>query len=105
MAQDKEIKTKGELLKILKSLPIMNKRHRNERICGLIGHSRIQTACFGYYSCGRCGQQLGDTLGSVYSFANETVIIGHKCPKCKENYKKCTWKDKLYVKNPFKKEV
>ena len=100
----KEIKSKEDLLKILKTIPVNDRQQRNEIVCSLIGHSRIQTTCFGYYSCGRCGQQLGDTLGSVYPFAEKVVVIGHNCEKCRSNYKECSWKDKLYVKNPFKKD-
>ena len=99
----KEIKTKQELLKILKTLPITDKDHRNSVICSLIGHSNISTTCFGYRNCGRCGDQLGDSLGGVDYGIKEAVIVGHKCKVCKENYKKCDWKDKLYVPDPFKK--
>lgn len=97
----KEIKTKEALLKVLKGLSIKNKDHRNSVICALIGHSRICTTCFGYRNCGRCGDQLGDSLGSIDYGIKEAVIIGHNCPACKVNYAKCDWKDKLYVKNPF----
>jgi hypothetical protein len=98
----KEIDTKEQLLKILKILPTKNRKHRNAVVCSLIGHSRIQRFFWGYFSCGRCGDQLGDTLCSVYPFANKAVVIGHDCDKCRENYKECTWKDKLYTQNPFK---
>jgi len=98
---NREIKNKTDLLNILKTLPVKDKDHRNSIICSLIGHSKICTTFFGYRNCGRCGQQLGDNLGSIDSFAKECVIIGHKCKVCIENYKKCDWKDKLYVKNPF----
>lgn len=89
-------------LKVLR--PFENKRQRNEIVCALIGHSRIQETCFGYYNCSRCGQQLGDTLGGFYPFASEVVIVGHDCRVCRKNYKKCTWRDKLYCPDPFKKD-
>lgn len=98
----KEIKNKKELLEALKRLPLKNKGHRNSVICSLIGHSRISTTCFGYRNCGRCGDQLGDSLGSVDYGAKKAVVIGHNCTECRENYKTCDWKDKLYVPNPFK---
>ena len=69
--------------------------------CALFGHSRIQSGCFGYWYCGRCGQQLGDSLAGAYS-VKDFVIIGHGCDKCRANYKKCTWKDKFLTPNPFK---
>jgi len=99
----KEIKTKKQLLEALKPLPINSESHRNSIICSLIGHSNICTICFGYRYCGRCGDQLGDSLGSVDSGAKDCVIIGHNCQTCQVNYKKSTWKDKLYVQPPFTK--
>ncbi|MBP8689027.1 hypothetical protein KBH77_01600 [Patescibacteria group bacterium] len=101
--QKEDIKTKEELLKILDKIPIKNKQQRNELVCSLIGHSRICDTFWGYRYCGRCGAQLGDSLGSIDFGAKESVIIGHNCPTCRENYKKCDWRDKLYVKNPFTK--
>ena len=98
-----EIKTLKQLLTVLKTLPFKDDIQRNDIVCSLIGHSNIQTSFFGYYNCGRCSQQLGDSLGSFYSGAETAVVIGHNCKKCKENYKKCDWKDKLYVEDPFAK--
>ncbi len=60
--------------------------------------------CFGYRHCGRCEDLLGDNLGSVDPGQPEAVIIGHNCKTCRANYKKCTWKDKLFVKNPFSRK-
>lgn len=96
--------TKTELLKKLKLLQPKTLSQRNTLTCALIGHSRIQTVFFGYYSCARCGDQLGDTLGSVYSEASNAVIVGHNCKTCRKNYKQLMWKDKLYAPNPFEKE-
>jgi len=101
--EEKEIKTKKELLDVMKNIPVKNKGHRNSVICSLIGHSRISTTCFGYRNCGRCGDQLGDSLGSFDYGIKEAVIIGHDCEICQNNYKNCTWKDKLYTPNPFTK--
>jgi hypothetical protein len=102
---EKEIKSKKELLEVLKNIPIKNKQQRNDIVCSLIGHSKICTTYFGYRYCGRCGQQLGDSLGSIDYGAKKSVIIGHNCEVCRNNYKECDWKDKIYVKNPFKKEA
>ena len=87
-----------EKLKLLKP---KNKKQRNEIVCALIGHSMIQKTWFGYYDCARCGMRMGDTLGDVYPL-EDVVIVGHNCKKCKTNYKKLTWKDKLYCPDPFK---
>ena len=71
--------------------------------CALFGHSNIQTSFWGYFNCGRCGFQVGDSLASSYPQATKVVIIRHNCQKCRDNYKKLTWKDKILTPNPFKK--
>lgn len=100
----KEIKTKSNLIKVLEHLPFEDDAQEKNAICSLIGRSRIQTHCFGYYNCGRCGDQLGDTLGSIYRGAEDAVIVGRACAKCLANYKKCDWKDKYLAPNPFPKK-
>lgn len=92
------IMTKRQLLTTLKPLP---KESQASVTCALIGHSRIQTMCFGYYNCARCGDQLGDTLASIYNGAEKAVVVGHKCKVCERNYKECTWKDKFMCPDPF----
>ncbi len=99
----KEIKTKKELLEVLEKIPMRDEEHKKKIICSLIGCSRISTTCFGYRNCARCGTQLGDNVGSMDYGATEAVVVGHNCKTCRKNYKKCTWKDKFLVENPFKK--
>lgn len=75
-------------------------------VCSLLGHSDITEFCFGYHSCARCGTQLGDSLGGAYLNERE-VIINHRpggkpCKACRTNYKILSWKDKLFVQDPFK---
>lgn len=70
-------------------------------VCQLIGHSRIQTYCFGYYSCARCDAQVGDSLGGVYLGAKQTVVVGHNCETCRDNYSKLGWQDKFMCPDPF----
>jgi hypothetical protein len=96
--------TKKDLLKKLKALALHTNDDRNEVVCALIGHSRIQTTFFGYFYCGRCEAQLGDSLGSIYPDAEKVVLVGHNCKTCRANYKNMTWRDKLYAPDPFKKE-
>ena len=72
-------------------------------VCALVGHSRIQTHCFGYYYCARCDAQVGDALGSVYSGATKAVVVGHNCATCRKNAKALTWCDMMLAPNPFKK--
>lgn len=92
--------TKKELLKKIKLLGDLTNDQRNSVVCSLIGHSKIQTFCFGYYSCARCGTQIGDSLGGAYSGEN-AVVVGHDCDTCRSNFKNCTWKDKIFSPNPF----
>ena len=96
--------TKIELKKKIKALGKITDTARNSIICSLVGHSRISTYCFGYRNCARCGDQVGDSLGSIDPGAKEAVIVGHNCKACKANFKECTWKDKLFVKDPFAKD-
>ena len=103
MAQATEQITKPQLMAKLKALGRVTKQQRNEVVCALVGHSRIQEYCFGYYTCGRCGEQLGDGLGGVYPSAPKVVIVGHNCKTCRANYAECDWRDKLYAPEPFKK--
>ena len=79
----------------------MDVETRNGVVCSLIGHSRIQTACFGYFHCARCGAQVGDTLASSYEGAKTAVVVGHKCIACVANYQACTWRDKIFAPDPF----
>lgn len=64
----------------------------NAVVCALIGHSRVQDVCFGYWNCARCGAQVGDSLGSSYN-ASHVVAVDHHCDDCRRNVKGLTWKD------------
>lgn len=69
-------------------------------VCALIGHSRLRTFCLGYNYCGRCGAQLGDSLGGSFQVRAE-VMQGHTGKEegctCKTNSKRLTWRDKYLV--------
>ncbi len=93
--------TEREFLERLDAFQIEDERTRNKVVCALLGHSKIQKYFMGYYSCARCGAQVGDSLGSTYGSAPETVIVGHNCPTCRENYAKLGWQDKLFTPEPF----
>ena len=67
--------------------------------CAAFRHSNIESICFGYHYCERCGVQVGDTLMGVYE-NNSAFIIGHNCDTCKENWKKLTFVDKFLVTIP-----
>lgn len=72
-----------------------------EIYCVLVGHSKIQTTCFGYVHCARCEAQIGDRLGSIFDMT-DSVIVGHNCDRCQENYKKLLFSKKFLCPNPFK---
>ena len=67
--------------------------------CVWFGHSDILHGFFGYMSCGRCGEQVGDSLGGAYT-NSRAVIVGHDCEHCRANYKRLTWKDKFMAPDP-----
>lgn len=94
--------TKREVLARIKGL---EPRIAEATVCALVGHSRIQTHCFGYYNCARCGQQVGDTLAGSYSGAEKAVVVGHNCDTCRENAKALTWRDTLLAPDPFAVEA
>ena len=95
--------TLSELKKKIKALGKIDAATRNSIICSLVGHSHISTMCFGYRYCARCGDQVGDSLGSIDMGVKEAVIVGHNCPECKKNFEACTIFDKIFVRNPFSK--
>lgn len=92
--------TREDMVRKLEALGEITAPERNRITCALIGHSRIVTYCFGYVSCARCGDQIGDTLGGMTNLEN-SVVVGHACDICRANYEKLGWQDKLFVPNPF----
>jgi hypothetical protein len=93
--------TEDEFLSRIKVLGLPEGDVRIKRVvCALVGHSNIVTNCFGYKNCARCDEQVGDSLGGVWSGA-KAVIVDHDCETCRENYAKMDWKDKLFVEDPF----
>ena len=93
--------TKKDLQEKIKLLGLKDKEQIKKVACSLIGHSNIISTCFGYVHCGRCGDQIGDTLAGCYP-VDKCVIIDHNCSLCRKNYKKLNWKDKFMTPNPFK---
>ena len=90
--------TRKELAKALKGIPAAK---RKAVTCSLIGHSRmLEPPCFGYWSCGRCEAQIGDSLGGAFS-AKDAVVKGHGCPDCEKNAKALTWQDKALMPDPM----
>jgi hypothetical protein len=95
--------TKTELLKKIAALGKISDAQKRSVTCSLIGHSRVVSMCFGYVNCGRCEDQIGDTLGGA-SDMSKRVAIGHRdketggvCATCLTNYKKLDWRDKVFL--------
>ena len=89
-------KNKTTLVKVIDA-PDVTKRV----MCAHWGHSNIVTSFFGYIYCARCGEQIGDYLGSVWR--NERAVqVGHDCEVCHENYGKLQTADKFLAPDPFK---
>lgn len=93
---------KLELKEKIKGLEPLTDDQRNDIICALIGHSAIETYCFGYVNCARCGCQTGDTLGGIPH--NIKVMVGHNCENCENEFNKLGWEHKLLVRNPMFKQ-
>ncbi len=60
------------------------------------GHADYISMCFGYVYCGRCNEQIGDTLAGIYN-PTDKMVVGHKCKKCDKVKSKLNKLDKLIV--------
>lgn len=68
--------------------------------CALWGHSyRIVTNCFGYKYCGRCGQQVGDSLGGYWD-GSRACDINCACNACRKQWESIPWWQRLLIKTP-----
>ncbi len=79
-----EITTKKQLEEKIKALGEISENQKKSIVCSLIGHSDITDVCLGYVHCARCGDQIGDTLASIYPRVKKQVIINHECDTCKK---------------------
>ena len=70
--------------------------------CVKHGHADYVWMFFGYVHCGRCGEQIGDRLASVFDTTNK-ILIGHKCKTCHKLEKKLSLLDKKIL-NKLKKD-
>ncbi len=74
--------------------------------CVKHGHADYVTVCMGYAYCGRCGDQIGDTLGGAFNLTKK-VITGcweSSCQHCNDNRKKITGFDKIILERLERKE-
>ncbi len=50
-------------------------------LCITFDHPPVIQACFGYITCARCGEQLGDNLTGIYNGSGQ-MLVGHDCDEC-----------------------
>ncbi len=92
--------TRAQLRKILRAIRAVtdiDKATRNAIVCALVGHSRIQRDVGSYSACARCDERAGSTTATVYV---DRTGRGRSIDRaaCAE----LTWRDMLYVRDPFK---
>ena len=61
--------------------------------CVKHGHANYVWRFYGYVHCGRCGEQIGDQLASVFDTKHK-MVVGHKCKTCNKIRKKLSQLDK-----------
>lgn len=91
------------LTEVKRRIKDLDEQQTVDVVCALIGHSRIETTYSGYHYCARCHAQVGDTLASTYD-NSKSVIVGHGCKLCKENYAKMDWHHKFMAPDPFEEK-
>ena len=68
----------------------LNKEQEAKIYCVKHGHANYVWKCFGYVYCGRCGEQIGDQLASVFD-TRDLLVSGctdKNCKVCKPLIKK-----------------
>lgn len=97
-----------EILDILEGLETTDEQERNEKVCELLGHSKIQYLNYGVFTCGRCGEELGKVeIGKTSEGYDNTgvVVVGCNCETCEGLYEELGWEDKLFCCNPFDDDI
>lgn len=79
---------------------MVTKKQEREIYCIKHGHAKFVTTFLGYVYCGRCGQQIGDTLCSI----NNYMVIGHKC-ETYDKIRKTLSKSDLKIAEKLEKEM
>lgn len=87
--------TQEELEQKLAALGGISDEQRCSVACSLIGHSHYVTTCFGYQYCGRCGAQIGDTLGGIgrRGVVSAQHLRWGDCEECEKARPSLTWVD------------
>ena len=68
-------------------------------LCAVVGHPPVLETFFGYQTCARCGEQLGDSLAGV-SVATSAAVVGHNCEKCAGIWRSLSPEQRLLTLNP-----
>lgn len=78
----------------------LTKVQEAEIYCVKNGHADYIYKCWGYVHCGRCGQQIGDTLGGVFPCDKiiEVACDASPCKHCDPIYKKLSKMDKKILR-------
>ena len=65
-------------------------------LCGLLGHSKFTTSCWGYVYCARCDSQVGDNLAGTQA-DGVCLDFGHDspCKNCDAQRGKWSWRERL----------
>lgn len=84
-----------------KPLPIETRR---KIACATHGHCGVVNVCFGYVTCARCSEHLGDTLMGAYD-PSDDVLEDHDCDACRANARKLTRRQMILLPKKIRDQV
>jgi len=70
-----------DMVKKTNSLKYLTQKQEAQIYCVKHGHAKFIWSFFDYVHCGRCGEQIGDTLAGIFS-GKGYVVVGHDCEEC-----------------------
>lgn len=80
----------------------LTKEQRLQIYCVKHGHAKFVYKFWGYVHCGRCREQIGDQLGSIFD-TTQLMVLGHKCKVCNK-IRKTLSKSDLKIVERWEKE-
>lgn len=75
-------------MKPKKKIEKITQEQRARIYCVKHGHAPYVWTFWGYVHCGRCGEQIGDRLGSVFDLTNKIIVTHKNCRECRKVLKK-----------------
>jgi len=60
---------------------ILTQQQNAQIYCVKHGHAKYFYGFFGYAYCGRCGDQIGDSIAGIFD-GKGMVLVGHDCNEC-----------------------